>query len=146
MSSRQSLSHSHTSSEGSILHQFANLGSIKNTYFKFFHAQTRKGFSGIIETIIIFIKSLHRLFYQTQLYVKRRQDNAIPVKQWLIYEVFYRPLQDLLVPANPSLPSANQQRDCPNNRKNKDVWCSHCCPNKKLTILKSTHMAQLCLV
>ena len=71
-----------------MLHRFVNLGPIKNTCFRFFHAEARKGFGDIIETITTFIKSLYKLFYQSQLYVKRMQNNTIPINQWLIYNIF----------------------------------------------------------
>ena len=60
----------------------------QNTCFTFFHPDHRKGFRDIIKTINIFINSLHKLFHQFQFYVKWRQDNAIPINQWRIYDIF----------------------------------------------------------
>ena len=135
-----------TSSEGLILHQFSNLASIKNTCLKFFHAEARKGFGGIWNkaTITIFIKRLHKLFHQAQLYVKQRQGNAIPINQWLIYDIFIAYCK--IFSCRPILfyPVLISSATVPVTEKTRMFGVPPCCSNKKLTILKSTHMAQLC--
>ena len=66
------------------------------------------------------------------------------MQSWLTSGSFMIFLSLTAVPDDPLL-SAHQLHDCLSNRENKDVWCtSPCCSNEKLTILKSTHMAQLC--
>ena len=120
---------------GVILHQFANLESTKNTCFKFFHAETRKGFE-----ITIFIKSFYKLFHQTQLYVKRRQDNAILINQWLIYVISIAYCKIFLCRPILLYPVLISSATVPVTEKTRMFGVPPCCPNKQLTILKSTHM------
>ena len=61
------------------------------------------------------------------------------------FMIFLSPTARSFRAANPSLPSADQWRNCPSNRKKGCLVYSPCCPNKKIDHFKVLYIWISCV-